>query len=338
MPMRFALRLVAAALMLACAVPAMAVQQVTHDSAGRPITFDVQAQGADVAGYSAVLDGLLHGAEISDVTVTIVPQSSIASECEPGAVACYRWSSRDGAAMFVPSQPPRAGPRLAGPRVRPSRRHHPPAPAGREGAGRHRGLVAGPRHGGPPRPGAGGVGLLARLGPLHRGDLRGGLPAHQHPRGDVSDPMVGRPPGGGLGRDPGRPRRRHRPSRTGPRASPPGDGPGPRIRTGDDGSGRTHGDPFERTARSRQALPGPLLRDLPAPSGREREGHNGGPCARGAPLQRKARRGGGGPPRTAGHGSRGRVAPGACRVTLRAVGASSSYRVTVVTTRLHLTS
>ena len=106
MPMRFALRLVAAALMLACAVPAMAVQQVTHDSAGRPITFDVQAQGADVAGYSAVLDGLLHGAEISDVTVTIVPQSSIASECEPGAVACYRWSSRDGAAMFVPSQPP----------------------------------------------------------------------------------------------------------------------------------------------------------------------------------------------------------------------------------------
>ena len=103
---RVALRLGAAALTLAGAVPAIAGQQVTHDSAGRPIAFDVQAQGADVTGYTAVLDGLQHGAEISDVVVTIVPQSSIATECGSGAVACYRWSSRGGAAMFVPNLPP----------------------------------------------------------------------------------------------------------------------------------------------------------------------------------------------------------------------------------------
>jgi hypothetical protein len=103
---RAALGLGGAALTLAGAVPVLAVQQVTHDSAGRPITFDVQAQGADVAGYTGVLDGLQHGAEIRDVIVTIVPQSSIATECGSGAVACYRWSSRSGAAMFVPNLPP----------------------------------------------------------------------------------------------------------------------------------------------------------------------------------------------------------------------------------------
>jgi hypothetical protein len=106
MTMRRALGLGAAALALAGAVPAAAVQQVTHDSAGRPITFDVQAQAADVAGYTAVLNGLQHGAEIGDVVVTIVPQSSIATECGSGAVACYRWSSRGGAVMFVPNLPP----------------------------------------------------------------------------------------------------------------------------------------------------------------------------------------------------------------------------------------
>ncbi|HEX2503647.1 MAG TPA: hypothetical protein VHK00_06875 [Miltoncostaeaceae bacterium] len=104
MARRPALAIGAAAMVLAAAAPAGAAPQVTHDSAGRPIHFDVQAQGADVAGYTAILDGLLHGNEISDVTVTIVPQSSIAGECGTGAAACYRWSSRGDAVMFVPSQ------------------------------------------------------------------------------------------------------------------------------------------------------------------------------------------------------------------------------------------
>lgn len=97
--------LVALVLAAAAAAPAGAVEQVTYDSAGRPITFDVQDAGADVAGYTAVLDGLLHGAEISDVVVTVVPQPAIASTCGAGAAACYRWSSRGGAAMFVPNLP-----------------------------------------------------------------------------------------------------------------------------------------------------------------------------------------------------------------------------------------
>jgi hypothetical protein len=102
-------RLRVAAVLLALAAgtgPAAGATQVTHDSAGRPITFDVRALGADVAGYTAILDGLLHGDEISSVVITIVPESSIPRECGgTEAVACYRWSSRGDATMFVPAVP-----------------------------------------------------------------------------------------------------------------------------------------------------------------------------------------------------------------------------------------
>ena len=91
----------------ACAAPAAAATQVTHDSAGRAITFDVRAtSGADVPGYTAILDGLLHGAEISSVAVTVIPESSVAIECgDAQAIACYRWSSAGDAAMYVPAVP-----------------------------------------------------------------------------------------------------------------------------------------------------------------------------------------------------------------------------------------
>src|SRR5215203_6137740 len=92
----------------AVAAPPAAATQVTHDSAGRPITFDVRAtSGADVAGYTAILDGLLHGAEISSVVVTVVPESSVSSECgDAQAIACYRWSSAGDATMNVPAVAP----------------------------------------------------------------------------------------------------------------------------------------------------------------------------------------------------------------------------------------
>ena len=90
----------------AAATPAAAASQVTHDAAGRSITFDVRAGGADVAGYTSILSGLLHGAEISSVVITVLPEPSVASECgDAQAVACYRWSSRGDAAMFVPAVP-----------------------------------------------------------------------------------------------------------------------------------------------------------------------------------------------------------------------------------------
>ncbi|HET6691783.1 MAG TPA: hypothetical protein VFG74_13060, partial [Miltoncostaeaceae bacterium] len=98
---------VAVLALVSVVTPAAAATQVTHDSAGRPITFDVRAaSGADVAGYTAVLDGLLHGAEISSVVVTVVPQASVPGECGDGqAIACYRWSSAGDAAMYVPAVP-----------------------------------------------------------------------------------------------------------------------------------------------------------------------------------------------------------------------------------------
>ncbi|HMN99879.1 MAG TPA: hypothetical protein PKD59_10730 [Miltoncostaeaceae bacterium] len=91
----------------AAASPAAAATQVTSDGAGRPITFDVRAgSGADVSGYTAILDGLLHGAEISSVVVTVIPEASVAGECGDGrAIACYRWSSAGDASMFVPAVP-----------------------------------------------------------------------------------------------------------------------------------------------------------------------------------------------------------------------------------------
>jgi hypothetical protein len=85
---------------------ASAAEQVVSDSQGRPITFDVQAAGVDVAGYAGILDRALHGNEISDVVVRVVPESQIARECGSGALACYQWSSRGGAEITVPSLPP----------------------------------------------------------------------------------------------------------------------------------------------------------------------------------------------------------------------------------------
>jgi hypothetical protein len=85
---------------------ATAAQQVVDDSQGRPITFDVQAAGVDVRGYAAILDRALHGDEISDVVVRVIPESRIAQECGSGALACYRWSSRGGARITVPGLPP----------------------------------------------------------------------------------------------------------------------------------------------------------------------------------------------------------------------------------------
>ncbi|MDH3226487.1 MAG: hypothetical protein OEM67_05285, partial [Thermoleophilia bacterium] len=90
----------------ALATTAAAAEQVVNDSRGRPITFDVQAAGVDVNGYAAILDRSLHGNEISDVVVRVIPENQIARECGSGALACYQWSNRGGALITVPSMPP----------------------------------------------------------------------------------------------------------------------------------------------------------------------------------------------------------------------------------------
>ncbi len=89
----------------ALATTAAAAEQIVNDSQGRPITFDVQAGGVDVSAFAGILDRSLHGNEISDVVVRVIPENQIAAECGSGALACYQWSSRGGALITVPSLP-----------------------------------------------------------------------------------------------------------------------------------------------------------------------------------------------------------------------------------------
>jgi hypothetical protein len=335
--MRRALRLGATALTLAGAVPAMAVQQVTHDSAGRPITFDLQAQGADVAGYTAVLDGLQHGAEISDVTVTIVPQSSIATECDSGAVACYRWSSRGRAVMFVPNLPPaQVRGSLAheyGHHVDATRPHLQGAKGldGTAGWWQARGMAA----------------LLAQgqvawdysLGWDHSiaeifaedyklTNILGETSQIRWlgaPSAVVSDAIRADLAGATVTPVPPAQAPLPPPSATGPApasgAATTGAGARKVIRSsGRLAAGRRSRVRFSVTSVRRVAV---NVKGVTGDRVRAVLRCNGKPVA-GAAARR-------GRPATV-HAAR--VAPGACRVTLRAVGASSSYRVTVVTTRL----
>lgn len=100
--------------MLACAfslgppvLPALARITVVPDDAGRAITFDVRAPGADVAGYARVLRASVHGDEIDDVTVRVVPRASIRARCrDPRAVGCYSRGPR-GSAITIPARPAR---------------------------------------------------------------------------------------------------------------------------------------------------------------------------------------------------------------------------------------
>ena len=332
---RVALRLAAAAVTLAGAVPALAVQQVTHDSAGRTITFDVSAQGADVAGYTAVLDGLQHGAEISDVTVTIVPQSSIATECGAGADACYRWSSRGGAVMFVPDLPPaQVRGSLAheyGHHVDATRPHLPGAKGldGTAGWWEARGMAA----------------LLAEgrvawdyslgwdhsIAEIFAEDYKlTNIPGETSqirwlgpPSAAVSGAIRADLAGATVTPVPPAQAPLPPPTATGPASEPATTGTGARkvIRSsGRLAPGRRSRVRFSVTSPSRMAVnvkgvTGGRVRAVLRCNGKP---VGGAAARRGRPATVRA----------------ARVASGACLVTLRAVGASSSYRVTVVTTRL----
>ena len=84
---------------------ATAAQTVVNDDQGRPITFDIRASGVDITGYADILRATLHGDEISNMTVRVVPENQIATECSSRAVACYRWSRGGRATLVVPSLP-----------------------------------------------------------------------------------------------------------------------------------------------------------------------------------------------------------------------------------------
>jgi hypothetical protein len=87
-----------AALALATAADAEIVTRT--DAEGRTITFDVQAQSADVDWYAAVLRAAAHGDEISRLTIRIVPQPDVPILCGAAAAACYA-PGRNGGRIVV---------------------------------------------------------------------------------------------------------------------------------------------------------------------------------------------------------------------------------------------
>lgn len=79
---------------------AAGAERVVRDGQGRNITFDVQAPSVDVAAYARVLRNAVHGDEIEDVTIVIVPASRVARRCgSSDAGACY--GVRRGVATIV---------------------------------------------------------------------------------------------------------------------------------------------------------------------------------------------------------------------------------------------
>jgi hypothetical protein len=90
----FAVLFVALAVAFAAATGADAAIITSQDAQGRVITFDVRAATVDTDWYAAVLRASAHGDEISDVTIRIVPEASIAGICGAEAIACYTGRTR----------------------------------------------------------------------------------------------------------------------------------------------------------------------------------------------------------------------------------------------------
>jgi len=93
------------ALALAAPFGAVAAPVTVHDDVGRAFMVDAQVDGANVAQYVSVLSGAVHGDEIRDLTVRIVPAASIRERCRDArAVACYeRSGTGDGVITIGPA-------------------------------------------------------------------------------------------------------------------------------------------------------------------------------------------------------------------------------------------
>lgn len=76
-------------LTLALAAGASGAIVTSSDLQGRRITFDVRATAVDTNWYTDILRATAHGNEISDVTIRIVPDTSIEALCGSAAAACY---------------------------------------------------------------------------------------------------------------------------------------------------------------------------------------------------------------------------------------------------------
>ena len=82
--------------------PAAAGRVTLEDNEGRPIAFDVRAEGVDTQWYADLLRQATHGDEIRNVTIRIVPLNELVRHCGPGASGCYG-RNRRGGRIVVPA-------------------------------------------------------------------------------------------------------------------------------------------------------------------------------------------------------------------------------------------
>jgi hypothetical protein len=85
--------------------PAAGAISTYPDGQGNTITIDVRAPGGQPARYAEILAKAIHGDEINDVTVRVVPRAAISRECHPLALACYGAEPRARPLIFVPAIP-----------------------------------------------------------------------------------------------------------------------------------------------------------------------------------------------------------------------------------------
>jgi hypothetical protein len=107
--MRRTILSLAAVLALAPVSTALGKVTVARDAKGRAITIDVRASEASAASYARILRRAVHGREIAEVTVVVVPVGRITVLCgDRTAVSCYE-TGRTRARIVVPAG---AGPQV----------------------------------------------------------------------------------------------------------------------------------------------------------------------------------------------------------------------------------
>ncbi len=87
--MRKALILLAVLASLAFGGEALAAEVVLQDDQGRPLRFDIRAEGVDAEWYAVLLRAAPHGEEIATVRVDVVSREELRTVCGREASGCY---------------------------------------------------------------------------------------------------------------------------------------------------------------------------------------------------------------------------------------------------------
>jgi hypothetical protein len=87
---------------VAVAGPAVAQPIDLKDGQGRVVHFDAPDQAA-AARLTETVNALIHGVEVSSVTIRIVTPTAVMAACGSDAAGCYQSSSRGGNTIYVPT-------------------------------------------------------------------------------------------------------------------------------------------------------------------------------------------------------------------------------------------